>query len=831
MNFRLTAALFGIVFVLGAILLVLSWGEKKQPPANSLLSELALAGTKTEDVESIEFERPGDPPLLIVRTDKERNTWQIQKPLTAGADAPKVVPIIIALLKAKPTPYPDISSNPAAHGLDPASLKITLRAGDKSSTVSLGDVTLGDKGVVFVTTSSQPKRPMAVRRSDLDVLFREPKDGTAGALTKWTADYRTSGIFPSDSRAAGEDVASVRLEMPNKKKELALTHALGGAWRFDSPAGWGDADIEGDATGSPGTFTGVRRLLGALTSVSAADPRDFIDQPKDLKEYGLDDGNPDLVKVKLTTRDGQSATVYFGKREGTAPPAMPPGMPQHAPGVKVYVRVEGQPGVIRATSGDLSGLNGVVLDPSSLRDRTLMNADRAKADGIDILLAGQPTDKPTKLRRSGPLPQWRLYGGPNDPQLAFGVPVEKLLDVVFASRSIKDFPQSNPANFAAVSATVFVWVDGFNPPASEKAEPVKKAEPIKIEFGRKDGETIYVRRTFPGQMKPDEFTIAAQLKVGVATETADVVTTVGLSRLDLLDRSLPSFSDAARIAVTGTPTYTLARDLKPDPLTRELLWRFDTADARKGQVADGGTVRNDIIYKLATANSSFGRFVDEDPKPEKLAEYGLATPRLKVVVDMPPDVEPKQFAIEFGKDATDPDKVYARVPGRPAVFTVQRRVFDVCANPDLRDRVVFRGIPAATVNKIELKGWGNAGPTTELGFEKNKEGVWGATKAPAGFVVDPVKVNAFTERLSLLQAKTFEKGTPQTVHGFGDPKHSLQVTLHWPGGAVALNLGATPDAGNTYYGWSGWLPQTEPVFTFEGAMFKPFKDKPTGFAK
>ncbi|MFM8274734.1 MAG: hypothetical protein ACKODX_20720, partial [Gemmata sp.] len=462
MNFRLTAALFGIVAVLLVTFLVLSLGEKKEPKAASLASELTLAGKKADDVDVVEFERPGSGPLVIARTDKNKNLWQIQKPINTPAEAARVGQVVNALLRAKPTPYQDISTNPAVHGLDPASLKITLRAGDTSSTVSLGDLTLGDKGVVFVTSSSQPKRPMAVRRGDLDALFREPKDGKAGDLAKWTPDFRSPNVFPSDSRAAGEDVSAVRLELPNKKKELALARPNPtGPWRFDSPTGWGDADTEGDAAGSPNTFTGVRRLLGALTSVSAANPTDFIDSPKDLKEYGLNPDNPDLVKVRVQTREGQSATVLFGKSEGAAAPGMPP----QGPGAKMYVQVEGQPGVIRATAADLSGLVGVINDPSPLRDRTLIGADRAKADGIDIVLAGQPA---TKLRRSGQLPLWKLYGGPNDPQNTNGEAVNKLLDVVFARRTIKDFPASNPANFAAVPVTLFVWADGFNQPADEK---------------------------------------------------------------------------------------------------------------------------------------------------------------------------------------------------------------------------------------------------------------------------------------------------------------------------------------------------------------------------
>ena len=827
MNFRLTTVLIGAVILIGTVLLVRTFVVG--PPAPDTLL-VGLGDAKAEQIDEVVVERT-DPAATLKFKRVSETEWEMTEPIRAKANGGAVKALVESVLKAKPTVFAETGTNPATRGLDPPSLKVTLRAGDaRSGTLNLGNVTFGGgSAVVFVTTTVNPDRPVAVSRRDLEPLFRQElvaAGGKAGDLVKWTADYRTPAVFPSDSRAVGEDVASVKLELPNQKKELALTHRPGGGWLFDQPAGWGAADAEGDSAGSPGTFTGVRRLLGALTSVSAATPADFIDSPKDLKEYGLNADNPDLVKVTMTTRDKQAATVYIGKTEAAGPPPHP-GLPPA--GGKVYVRIEGQPGVIRATAGDLSGLVGVIRDPSPLRDRTLVNLDRARVDGIDILLPGQPADKPTKLRRAGPLKQWALFGGPGDPHPAAAARVDKLLDVVLARRSIKGFPAPDPANFTAVRATVLVWADGFAPAPGESAEPVKQGEPVKLEFGRKDGDTVYVRRTRPG-LPPDEYTIPAQVKVGQATETVDALAAVTPTRLDLLDPSLPSFSDAAptRIAVTGANNYTLVRDPAPDPVAREPLWRFAPADPRKGQVADAPAVA-DMIGLLGTSQSAFGRFVEEDPAEAKLAEYGLAPPRLKVVIGLASGGPESGF--EFGNDTADPDKVYARVTGRKAVFTLQRRVFDRFLNPDLRDRTIFRAVNAPAVNKVELRGWGGAGFVTELVFEKNAEGVWTATKAPPGYTVDPAKVSAFVELLANLRVKAFEKGVPDGKHGFGDPKQNLAATLHWPGGAVALNIGASPDGGATYYGWSSWLPQSDPVFTMDAAAFKPFKDSTGGFAK
>lgn len=836
MNFRLTTVLIGAVLLVGGVLLVRTFVVG--PAAGDTLL-VGLDGVKGEGIDEVVIERT-DPPaaLKLKRVAGKDNEWEIVEPIRARANGPAVKAVVDSLLKAKPTVFAELQSNPAVHGLQPPGLRVTLRQGDRSGTLNVGNVSFGGRdAVVFVTTTAKPDRPVAVRRADLDALFRQDQVGGGGKgvdLAKWTSDYRTTAIFPSDSRAVGEDVESVKLELPNKGKTLALTHTPGG-WKFDSPAGWGDADVEGDAAGPPGTFTGVRRLLGALTGVSATGPADFIDQPKDLKEYGLDAGNPDLVKVTMKAREGQ-ATVFVGKRED-APTPPKGGVPlAPPPGGKVFVRIDGQPGVIRATAGDLAGLVGVIQNPDPLRDRTLVALDRAKVDGVDVVLAGQPADKPTKLRRVGMMRQWTLYGGPGDPQPAFGAPVEKLLDVVLAKRAIKDFPAPNPANFAAVSATVSVWADGFAPGADEKAEPAKKGEPVKLEFGRKDGDAIYVRRTRPG-LPPDEFTLPAQVKLG-ALATEDVSAAVTLTRLDLLDRSLPSFADTApaRVTVTGANTYTLARDPKPDPLTKELLWRFDPSDPRKGQVADAAAVA-DLLGLLGTSAAAFGKFVEEDPPEAKLAaDYGLAPPRLKVMIGFGPESGAPAIperGFEFGKDTADPDKVYARVVGKKAVFTIQRRALDRCTDPGLRDRAVFRAVDAPAVNKVELKGWGDlTGTPQELVFEKNKDGVWAVTKSTlAGFAVDPAKVTAFVDVAVRTRARSFEQGAMAPKHGFGDPKQNLAVTLRWPAGAVSFNLGASPDGGTTYYGWSAWLPATDPVFTLDAAPFKPFKDKPGGFAK
>ena len=845
MNFRLTAILFGAVFVVGLVLLILSFSDDKEAKPDVLAAELAATGAKVADVDVVEFEKADGSVLLIVRTDKERNTWQIQKPISAKADPTKVQQVVTALLKAKPAPYKDLRTDPAAHGLAPAGLKVTIRQGaERASTVNLGHVTGGERGVVFVTTSAQPKRPMAVFRADIDALFRDDgKSDTAGDLAKWTGDFRATNIFPSDAPARGQDVASVKFELPNKKKELKLSQTASGGWKLDAPFAGADADQDGDPFGLPDKFTGVSPLLSALTNIGAIA---FIEKPGDLKEYGLNDDYPDRVRIEMKTKDNQTVVVFLGKFEAGGPAPKMPQMPGHPPmgggsTGTVYASIEGQPGVIRASAtNNLAGLVPIITDPTPLRDRNLLPVGpRAQVDGVDVLPAGQPPEKAIKLRKVGGA--WKLYGGPNDPQTANAKLVEELVAVLSAKRSVKEFPAPNPANFTAISASVFVWADGFNPPGADpKAAPTQRAEATLLQFGRKDGETIYVRRTMSGGVV-HEFAVNAAVKTESSLVPVDVLAALLKTRLDLLDRSLASFSEVSptKITVAGAGNYTIVRDDKPAPGSINPLWRFASPDPRAGAVADGQTAR-DMVYLTGILSSHIDKFVWEGDEPAKLAEYGFApVPRLKVTVDLPPDaVGAKQVVFEFGKDTSDPEKVYARQIGRAVIFTLPKADMNRLAAPDLRDRVVFRDVPAARVNVVEVTGWGGIA----VKFEKNVAGVWESKPpTPGMFKLDPQRVAAFVELIAKTEAKTFEKGSPDPVkHGFGDPKKTIDVTLRWAadpatmsaGGDVRLVVGGGTDPTEaSYFVWSARLPADGAVFTADSLLLKAYKDGSAAFAK
>ncbi|HUR52518.1 MAG TPA: DUF4340 domain-containing protein, partial [Gemmataceae bacterium] len=387
MNFRLTAALFAAIFVLGAVLLTLSLLDDKAAP-DTLVEELSAAAVKPEEVDKVEIERPGQPgKVVIVRTGPDK--WEIQEPIKATADRFAVDAVVSGLFRAKPTTSAELTTNLQLHGLEPPSLRVTLRKGDKSSTVNVGEITLGgNKAVAFITTSAQSKRPIAVPRSALDSLLRDSNSsasGKAGDMAKWTSDYRAKAVFTIDSRKL-TDVTAIKLT--NKDKTLELTRGTGDEWTFASPANWGAADSIGDPNPAATGFTGVGPLLTALTSMQANTPDDFIEKPGDLKQYGLEPGNPDMVRVELKPKDGPAEVVYVGKKADATPSPAAPGTPPPA-STKWFVKIEGEAGVIRANAGKLEGLVGLVADPNPIRDRTLLTFDKTRIDAIDLAFGGQ----------------------------------------------------------------------------------------------------------------------------------------------------------------------------------------------------------------------------------------------------------------------------------------------------------------------------------------------------------------------------------------------------------------------------------------------------------
>jgi hypothetical protein len=850
MNFRLTAILFTTILVLIVVLLAFTYiDEGTEAPTGLLLTDLATV--KADQIDRVEVEKEDGSKLTFSKLDKDKweEEWEVSGaggkiPIKAKADSAAVMQVISGLLKAKPVQYSGLKSNLSILGLQPPTLKVTLRQGnERSASVSFGDVDYGgaEGGIVYVIIPSKANRPLAIDRSSVDPLLRTQSGlRKSGDLVKWGDDFRVKTFFGADARAGGNDVDGLTLTAKGKTLSIAR---VGGVWKFVAPAGWGDVDPFGEPIATPGTFTSANALVSTITSLQALGATDFVDNPSPddlLVKYGVTEQNPDRVKVEVKTIDKGTTTVYIGKKDIVPLPPAVGGMP---PAGKVWVKVEGEPGVIRANCGDLSGLIPVIENPDPLRDRNLLgNINKDRIDGLNITAGGQTT----LLRRSGGVGEWKLFGNPSagDPQAASNLAVQNILDVLLEHRTIKSFPPVNPANFAPpeIKAEIKLWVDGFepntDPKADLKAEPKEKNKPTVLLLGKKEADSIYVRRTLPDGTTAD-FLVPDKIKLTAANATLDLVPTVAKTRIELLDPNLKTFSSeiANKITVTGVKNYELDKSEKKDPSTNKDKWTFAAPADQKGKTADAGTIE-DMLRYLGTTHS-VARFVDESPTPAKLIEYGFApmmppppmptpAPRLKVVIGLKgTDALDKERVFEFG--AISGDYVYARQPGKAAVFTLPKLVYDKFADADLRDREIFH-FDVAQINAVELKGWGAAGFQIKLSFEK-KDGTWKALE-PAGFMVDPRKVENFLGTLSTTSVKSFQAGMPTPQQGAGDIKVSLDITLKSASGPpITITLAAPTDNNSSYFGWTSLLPAASPVFTVDASRFKEYKESSGSFAK
>jgi hypothetical protein len=99
-----------------------------------------------------------------------------------------------------------------------------------------------------------------------------------------------------------------------------------------------------------------------------------------------------------------------------------------------------------------------------------------------------------------------------------------------------------------------------------------------------------------------------------------------------------------------------------------------------------------------------------------------------------------------------------------------------------------------------------------------------------GYALMPSKVDAFLDTIAKARVKGFVPGPVQPVHGFGDPKVNLGVTVTLPDGLVlGLNIGAETDNGASYFGWTTWA--SESSLLLDAAPFRDYKTSPGAFAK
>lgn len=792
MNFRSTAILFGIVLALVLVLLgTVLFSDNEPPLAAGLVPELTQATIKPDDIDTVELVRriEGNVEKIVFLRDPGTKNWSLREPITGLVDPGPISAIIRDLYQAKPVPDPNLSDNLTIHGLAEPTLSVTLFSGtDKSATVNLGDTTFGDEALTYVTTSSRPDKPIAVPRASLRSLFRDDQadvDGAAVKLAKWLPDYRVRQPLAVGYADPSLQAESLKLTMGDNVVSLSRSSDRG--WKFDQPANFGDAELNGEPTppASGSALTGVRPLMLALVQMQVPNRDGYIAKPSNLEQYGLDKGAADRISIELLFA-GQKKPQLLTLGNSVTKDDKPMTPPQ------VYGQLQGDDTVLILQAPLLDSLRATIKNPGAMRNRTLLAADTVnRIDAIN--LQSGPDSVEFRKFTIDKQPTWILYGG-TAPRPAKASEVRSLLTLLSQPRAfskVLDEPNDVPFEGDNTQATITLWADGLkqmevvsldNLPV--EAEP--SGEPITITLGKRDADQVYAR------LKSPERTLD-----GLVSER--LLTLASRTRLAFVDADLKSFvtQSATKLAFNRGETQVAVEQVGTEG------WQFTLPETRQGSRADATNV---VTLIGLLSGFSPERIVDEEPSEENLISWGLApSPRMTISVTL--DNPEKTIVYELGNELADGEAVYLRQKGNPTVVAASKRIFDQFLNVDLRDPTIYR-VDVAKVTKLTIRGWKGVLNNDPLTYSMvRKAGEW-VGETPASFTPDPRAIDAILQQLSAPRVVEFleQKIPPEkldvtknaeavefTIEQADGPKRTLTLGSKAKDGAVYGSSSALPD--------------------------------------
>jgi hypothetical protein len=348
-----------------------------------------------------------------------------------------------------------------------------------------------------------------------------------------------------------------------------------------------------------GAQNDASNLAGALAAIDIE--RVIDENPTDLKGYGLD---PPRLEVEFKTDDAlQSGRLFVGAKTPT--------------GGSMYVRRNDEKRVFIAPEFQYSTLNKTTFD---LRDKRIMNLDRANIDAIDIDAFNLP-NHPLHLVRTGT--DWNLTA-----------PIKARADAAEVRNLIDRISTTQLKSIAAESTTpAEVKKFGLDRPAATVTFHVEK-ERSTLTIGAKAGTDAYYVHDSTRPM------------VAIVDQSTgdDVKKTVD----DLRRKELFDFTGSTVTRAEFTRgSQTIAFE-KINGQAGEYKWRRvspNPADADKDKV--------DSLLSAVTAITATS-FVPS------IANTGLNSPAMTVVAKY--DDGKKEERVSFGKNG---DSTYALVPGQP----------------------------------------------------------------------------------------------------------------------------------------------------------------------
>jgi len=783
MSFKTTYILFGILALVLVVFGVVLWlGPTGRGDTAYVFPSLHDPARPVEEkeIDTVEVQRfrPTQTNLVFVREPGDKG-WKMTEPVGWKADGVAVDEIVRQVYDARKDPNADLTSNLKDWELDAPSATIILKKGsEKTWTLNLGKEREGQTtGVVYVN-SSDDKAPMAVKRSELEGLFKPVND------------YRSKDLLnPSLS-----DTQTVQLAAA--KHDAVVLQKADGRWRFQKPGQFGEAELDGQgpsAGAESGPITGVRELVDAIGKVRVESDADFAnDHVEAWARYGLKS-----PRLRITIKHGGS-----GDGEA-AEDSLLVGNKADKKGVKLYVRLDSSSALVKVTAKSIEAIAKVAEDPAALRSHEVVQLDTSRVDAVDI----RNSSGAIKLRHTEG--GWKIVGDDNKLQKADGAAVSNFLRDLTDKRTVRSFPllsEEAKLGFDKPDAdTVALWVDALrqSKPDTESAAkkdkkdkdgaPEVNGEPAaRLSFVKKEDKVVYVRRK-------------THIGTTLVTVPDSLYADVEQSRLAYLDRSLPSFGEADKVTKLvldrGGQVYEVIREGPKGS------WKLKQPLSSTLAPADPHNVER-ILNELRGLTTS--KLVNAKPSDTDLEQYGLKKPRVKATVVLGADPKKAEdFVYSFGNETKD--GVYAKQGQRATVFLVRPDVLTVL-DSELRDRNVFHFDPAK-VHEVRLSGWKQVykGIALTLVLERPAGKAWGIKPGGPDFKLDPDKVESFLKDLTDTERPLAERFLPGGVkpeyHLAKDTRHlEIAITVQGEKSPITFTIGTLDAKDKVYYAGSSTLP-------------------------
>lgn len=210
--------------------------------------------------------------------------------------------------------------------------------------------------------------------------------------------------------------------------------------------------------------------------------------------------------------------------------------------------------------------------------------------------------------------------------------------------------------------------------------------------------------------------------------------------------------------------------------------------------AHSGAVEK-FLKNLAASRNDADYVMDPDPTPERLVEFGLANPAVRVTMRVGRDLKP--YTVQFGKRAPTMGVAYARLEGRKAVF----RVLADARSEANKDMLYFRNKTVLRINPVLVDQFSITRPEGYILAKLPQDGKWGLEK-PVKARTDYNKVFEFLGALANAEISEFTEETKANISTYGLDKPTISLVF-WKHGdsepTVRLDIGKRSPEKRGYY--------------------------------